>query len=129
MVHPLKLTSIAALSGLLLCQLGLIFWQRSSFDLYWPLILSFPLLFPFQGLISNKRYTYKWIGFLSLFYFCVGISELASSPELKIYASLTTFFSIALFISSIYYTRYLNVTTQKTPEQDYSKPANPDMRP
>ena len=128
MVHPLKLTSIAALSGLLLCQLGLIFWQGSSFDLYWPLILSFPLLFPFQGLISNKRYTYKWIGFLSLFYFCVGISELVSSPELKIYASLTTFFSIALFISSIYYTRYLNVTTRKSPEQAYSEPANPDRR-
>lgn len=128
MVHPLKLTCIASLSGLLLCQLGLIFWQRSSFDLYWPLILSFPLLFPFQGLISNKRYTYKWIGFLSLFYFCVGISELVSSPELKIYASLTTFFSIALFISSIYYTRYLNVTTRKIPEQTYSEPADPERR-
>ncbi len=111
MTHPLKVTCIASLSGLLLCQLGLFIWQKSDFDLYWIMILSFPLLLPFQGLIANKRYTYKWIGFLSLVYFCVGISELVSTPEMKIYALFTTFFSIAIFISSIYYARYLGVTT------------------
>jgi uncharacterized membrane protein len=110
MVHPLKFFSIAALLGLLLCQLGLFMWQQDDINLYWILILSVPLLVQMKGLILNRRYTYKWVGLLTLFYFCLGISELVSNPELKIYASLTTLFSIVLFISSIYYTRYLSVT-------------------
>ena len=109
MAHPLKMTCIASLLGLLLCQLGLLFWQKNTYNLYWLLILSLPLLIPLRGMILNRRYTYKWIGFLTLFYFCIGISELASNPELKIYALLTILFSIGLFISSIYYARYLSV--------------------
>lgn len=107
MPHPLKSTSLVALSGLLLCQLGLIFVPDNSLDLYWVLLLSLPLLLPYRGLISSRIYTYKWVGFLCLPYFCVGISELIASPELRTYAFLTTLFSTALFISSIYYTRYL----------------------
>jgi uncharacterized membrane protein len=110
MAHPLKLTCIVALTGLLLCQLGLFYWQMNNYNLYWILILSLPLLLPLQGLLSGRRYTYKWVGFLALFYICVGISELISNPQLKVYALLTILFSIALFISSIYYARYLNVT-------------------
>jgi uncharacterized membrane protein len=115
MAHPLKLTAIAALSGLLLCQLSLFFWQKSSVNYYWIVILSLPLLFPLKGMIVNRRYTYKWIGFLTLFYFSLGISELISNPDLKIYALLTTVSSIMLFISSIYYARYLNVSGQGNP--------------
>lgn len=110
MAHPLKLTCIFALTGLFLCQLGLFYWQMNSYNLYWILVLSLPLLLPLQGLLSGRRYTYKWVGFLTLFYVCVGISELVSNPQLKVYALLTILFSIALFISSIYYARYLSVT-------------------
>ena len=128
MTHPLKVTCITSLSGLLLCQLGLLIWQKSDINLYWIMILSFPLLLPFQGLITNKRYTYRWIGFLSLVYFCVGISELVSTPELKIYALFTIFLSIAIFISSIYYTRYLGVTSEGVSTRDPEDSANPDRR-
>ena len=113
MIHPLKLTCIVSLAGLLACQAGLFYWQKNADNLYWILILTLPLLIPIKGLVLSRHYTYKWIGFLTLFYFCVGISELVSNPELKIYALLTSFFSMVLFISSIYYTRYLNVTGRK----------------
>jgi uncharacterized membrane protein len=111
MVHPLKLTCILALIGLMLCQLSLFYWQKNTFNLYWILLLSLPLIIPLPGLLSSRRYTYKWIGFLTLLYFCIGISELVSNPLLKVYALLTISFSIALFISSIYYARYLSVTS------------------
>jgi len=110
MIHPLKLTCMVALAGLLLCQIGLFLWQKHPFNLYLILILSLPLLLPVKGLIENRRYTYKWVGFLTLFYFCVGISELVTNPDLKIYALLTILFSTVLFIASIYYSRYLSVT-------------------
>ena len=109
MIHPLKLICTLSLAGLLLCQLGLFIWLN-SINLYWILGLSLPLLFPIKGLIENRVYTYKWIGFLTLFYICVGVSELISNPELKIYALLTTLFSTLLFVSSIYYSRYLSIT-------------------
>ena len=111
MAHPLKLICIVALIGLLLCQLGLFYWQKNTYNLYWILILSLPLLLPLKGVILSRRYTYKWIGFLTLVYFCVGISELVSNPQLQVYAVLTILFSIVLFISSIYYSRYLSVTS------------------
>jgi uncharacterized membrane protein len=101
---------MVSLAGLLLCQLGLFLWQKHPINFYWILILSLPLLLPVKGLIENRRYTYKWIGFLTLFYICVGISELVTNPDLKIYALLTILFSTVLFIASIYYSRYLSVT-------------------
>lgn len=106
MPHPLKSSCLVALSGLLLSQLSL-FLAPDPLNPYWILLLSLPLLLPYKGLISDRLYTYKWIGFLCLFYFCAGITELVSNPELKIYALLTTIFSTVLFISSIYYSRYL----------------------
>ena len=106
MPHPLKLSCLVALGGLLLSQLSLLLTPNPLHP-YWIILLSLPLLLPYKGLISDRLYTYKWVGFLCLFYFCVGISELVSNPELKIYALLTTIFSTVLFISSIYYSRYL----------------------
>ena len=107
MPYPLKSSCLVALSGLLVCQLSLFLDSDYSIDRYWIILLSLPLLVPYKGLIGDRIYTYKWVGFLCLPYFCVGISELISNPELRIYASLTTLFSTVLFISSIYYTRYL----------------------
>jgi uncharacterized membrane protein len=60
-----------------------------------------------KGLIRDQRYTYKWVGFMALIYFCVGISELVANPELKFYGFATTISSIVFFLTSIYYVRYL----------------------
>ncbi|MCZ6487118.1 MAG: DUF2069 domain-containing protein [Gammaproteobacteria bacterium] len=109
MTHPLQLVCLTSLIGLLFCQLSLLLSMQGSFGFYWALILALPLLLPMKGLIVNRLYTYKWVGFLALFYFCVGISELFSNPALQLYAYLTTILSIVLFIASIYYTRYLRL--------------------
>ena len=111
MIHPLQLICLASLIGLLICQLSLFLSIQGSLSFYWALILSLPLLLPLKGLIVSRLYTYRWVGFLALFYFCVGISELVSNPVLQLYAYLTTMLSIVLFIASIYYTRYLSLNS------------------
>ena len=106
-MHPLKLSCLTSLVGLLICQLSLFISQSESVDFYWALVFTLPLLLPIKGLYIDRLYTYKWTGFLALFYFCIGISELVSNPDLLGYAYLTTLLSILLFITSVYYTRYL----------------------
>ncbi|MFT5502734.1 MAG: putative membrane protein [Gammaproteobacteria bacterium] len=106
-MHPLKVVSLISLAGLFFSQSTLLFVSNSDNLLIWTLILILPLLLPVKGLLRDNRYTYKWIGFLTLFYFCIGVSELVSSPAFRLYALLTLTFSIGLFLSSIYYTRYL----------------------
>lgn len=100
---------MAALAGLLITQIGLFYFADGTIDWYWVGLLTLPLFIPLRGIISDRLYTFKWIGFLTLLYFCIGISELVSNPELRTYAYLTTLFSTILFISSIYYARYLRL--------------------
>ena len=106
-IHPLKLTGLIGLIGLILSQLGLILWLVHDYRLVIACVLTLPLLFPLKGLLNDKRYTYKWVGFLTLVYISIGISESFSNPDLRLYSILTISFSILLFISSIYYSRYL----------------------
>ncbi len=107
-MHPLKLTSLIAWTGLMLCQLGLLL-PAFEISLYWSLPLIAMLLIPLRGLVLGRRYTYKWIGFLTLVYFCIGVSELMLNPALRLYALGTTLASMALFLASIYYARYLGL--------------------
>ena len=111
-MHPLK--SICLLAWLLLfaAQLGLLL-PAAGVDSYWAILLAAPLLLPLKGLIADARYTYKWLGFLTLIYFCVGISELAANPQLKLYGFVTVGASLALFLGGIYYARYLGFRGQR----------------
>ena len=107
-MHPLKLTSLLTWASLLLFQLSLL-WPSYQIDLYWVALVVFPLTLPATGLWREQRYTYKWIGFLTLIYFCIGISELVSNPELRLYALGTTLSSTILFLATVYYARFLSV--------------------
>ena len=111
-MHPLKVISILSWFSLFAFQCGLI-WPGLEVDYYWVLLLSLPLLFPLKGLLNNQLYTYRWIGYMTLVYFCVGISVLASNPLFRVYGFGTTFSSILLFLASIYYARYLGQQTQQ----------------
>ncbi len=107
-MHPLKAISLLSWLLLLGCQVSLL-WHGGDGIWWWALLLILPLLIPLPGLLREKRYTYKWIGFMSMFYFCVGISELFASPELRIYAFGTTISSLLLFLAAIYFARYLGL--------------------
>jgi uncharacterized membrane protein len=107
-LHALKI--IALLAWLLLIALqAALPWLRPAPANYWSLLLALPLLLPLRGLLVGRRYTYKWVGFLTLLYFCIGISELVSNPQLRLYGLGTTVASTLLFLSSIYYARYLRL--------------------
>ena len=82
-------------------------------DYYWVLLLTLPLLFPLKGLLNDRLYTYRWIGYMTLIYFCVGVSELVSNPMLRMYGFATTIASTSLFIASIYYARYLGIKARQ----------------
>ena len=105
-MHSLKIISLFSWAALLVFQIALP-WMNDPTANYWLLLLALPLLVPFRGLLGDRRYTYKWIGFLTLLYFCIGISELVSNPQLRIYGFGTSVASMLLFLASIYYARYL----------------------
>jgi uncharacterized membrane protein len=105
-VHFLKATSLLSWLILAISQLALP-WLAPAPANYWMLLLVLPLLIPLRGLVRDQRYTYKWIGFLTLIYFCIGISELVMNAQLRLYGFATTIASLLLFLASIYYARYL----------------------
>ena len=107
-MHSLKLISLLSWATLISLQMALP-WMMQPEGSLWLLLLVLPLLIPLKGLLSNQRYTYKWIGFLTLLYFCIGISELVSNPQLRSYGVGTSVASMLLFLSSIYYARYLGL--------------------
>jgi uncharacterized membrane protein len=107
-MHSLKLISLLSWTILITLQMAL-HWMMQPEGSLWLLLLVLPLLIPLKGLLSNQRYTYKWIGFLTLLYFCIGISELVSNPQLRSYGVGTSVASMLLFLASIYYARYLGL--------------------
>lgn len=107
--HPLKLISLMSLSVLILCQIALVTQLQHQYKYLFAAILIIPLIIPIRGLWQDKRYTFKWVGFLTLFYFSIGVSEGFASPDNRLYSILTIIFSSLLFLGSIYYSRYLRV--------------------
>ncbi len=111
-MHPLKAISLLSWFSLLAFQLYLL-WPGHGIDYYWVLLLAIPLLFPVKGLLFDRRYTYRWVGFMTMAYFCIGISELVSNPQLRFYGFGTTIFSTTLYLSAIYYARLLGLQAKR----------------
>lgn len=112
-MHPLKIICLLSWISLLAFQLSL-FLPGSGVNVYWATLLVVALLLPGRGLISARRYTYKWIGFMTMVYFSIGISELVSNPALRVYGFGTTISSMTLFLASIYFARYLGLQARNS---------------
>ncbi len=112
-LHPLKIISLLSWISLLAFQLSL-FLPESGVSYYWAGLMVFALLLPGRGLFATQRYTYKWVGFMTMAYFCIGISELVSNPALRVYGFGTTISSMLLFLASIYFARYLGVQARNS---------------
>jgi len=105
-MHPLKLLTLATLSILILNQLSLALDGQH----YWlAALLTLPLLLPFNGLWKDRRYTYKWTGFLPMLYFSIGVSEVFIESATRYYGAVNVLASGVLFLSCIYYSRYLKI--------------------
>jgi len=106
--HPLNFISLTALIGQILNQLSLLLWVEGNIRYVLAPLFMLPLLIPLYGLLKDKLYTYRWTGFLTMLYFMIGVSEAFSNSALRIYAVLTLILTLALFLSVMYYSRYLS---------------------
>lgn len=111
-MHILKTISLLSWLSMLAFQLYLLL-PANDVHYYWVMLAAVPLLFPIRGLITDHRYTYRWVGFMTLVYFCIGISELVANPQLRVYGLGTTISSTLLFLSAIYYARYLGLRARR----------------
>ncbi len=106
-MHPLKIFTLLSLLVLILNQLSL-FFSNATGDQWWlASLLTLPLLLPVKGLWSDRLYTYKWTGFLPMLYFFIGVSEAFVASENGLYGKINILASGVLFLSSMYYSRYL----------------------
>lgn len=85
---PVYRLGLAAWAGLILLQLAWHGWLAPPTQLSTALVLAItvlPLLLPLTAL-RNVRRALLWVGILSLFYFCHGISEAWSSADTRVLA-------------------------------------------
>ena len=64
-----------------------------------------PLLFPLRGLLHGRTYTHAWTSFLALFYFVLGVDNIAAAQAPPWLAWLELFLSLTLFIGCLSYVR------------------------
>ncbi len=103
--------------GLLLLIVNWFTWLAPTEQVPRALVLSalaIPLLFPLRGIVHARRYTHQWIGFLSLFYFIIGVDVWYNQQALEQYLGMSmVIFSLLLLLGSSLYARY----TPTPPEQ------------
>lgn len=107
-----QLTRLASLTGyfglLILLTLWFTVLAPSSHLPVVVMLMVFvgPLLFPLRGLLHGKPYTHAWTSMLTLLYFTHGVIEAWSNNAERGYALLEVFFSVLLFLGSMFYARY-----------------------
>ena len=62
-----------------------------------------PLLIPLRGLLHGKLYTHRWVTFLALFYFTLGVDVAYTNAAERLYGLLEIFFSLCLFFGAVFY--------------------------
>ncbi len=94
--------------GLLILLVAWFTWLSPS--LYYPvvmvlLVMVTPLLLPLRGLLHGRPRSYIWAGFLALYYFALGVAEVAAGEEPTLLAWLEVLLSLGLFGGAMAYIR------------------------
>ena len=69
-------------------------------------LLVAPLLIPMRGLLHGRRYTHGWVGFLSLFYFALGVDVAFNDRAERLYGLLEVALTASLFLGCTLYLRH-----------------------
>ncbi len=93
------------LFGIITTQAFVIF--SSPNNLIWPIFVLFMALLPISGFWQNKRYTFQWTGFLSLFFLCVGVSEFFVIATPQSFSFVLLISSVALYFGVVFHAKQL----------------------
>lgn len=109
MIRLCRITTLTSYFGLFFLLIAWISWLSPPRILPTALvllILAGPLLFPLRGILQGKPYTHIWASFIALFYFAVGIYNVAGGDMDKPWlAWLEILFSVLLFLGTLLYAR------------------------
>jgi uncharacterized membrane protein len=111
--HVVSLSSYFGLFGLLVLWFS---WLEPAAGLPVSFVLIFlvgPLLFPLRGLLYGRLYTHAWVSFLALFYFTVGVFNLAGTMQQPWLAWAAIGLSLLLFLGTVFYVRTHAQTQRK----------------
>jgi uncharacterized membrane protein len=112
-----RVLTLVGYFGLLLLIVNWFTWMAPPVQVPRSLILAalaIPLLFPLRGILHARRYTHQWIGFLSMFYFIIGVDVWFNQQNIeRMLGICMVIFSLMLLAGSSMYSRY----TPTPPEQ------------
>lgn len=97
--------SWCGLIGILLSQ-TIVVIQQPQIPLWSSFVLILALL-PIKGFIQNKRYTFQWSGFLSLFFLCVGVSRFFEEANHESLAMIFLCSSVVLYFGVVFHAKKL----------------------
>lgn len=108
MIRLARITTLAGYFGLFILLMIWKTWLAPS--AHYPvslvlIVLVGPLLLPLRGLLHGRPYTHAWTSFLALFYFVIGVDDIAGGTPEKLLAWLEVILSITLFTGCLAYVR------------------------
>ncbi len=109
MTRLARIASLAGYFGLFFLLIAWTTWLSPPEQLPVALVLLLlvgPLLFPLRGLLHARPYTHAWTSFMALFYFAIGVFNVAGDMEKPWLAWLQIGFSILLFCGTVLYARF-----------------------
>lgn len=108
MIRLARIVTLASYFGLFILLMSWKTWLAPS--PHYPvslvlIVLVGPLLFPLRGLVHGRPYTHAWTSFLALFYFVIGVDDVAGGTTQYLLAWSEVFLSITLFTGCLAYAR------------------------
>ena len=108
MIRLARIMTLSSYFGLLILLLAWSIWlaphPRYPVSLVL-IVLVGPLMLPLRGLLHARPYTHAWTSFLALYYFILGVDDIAAGAPLVL-AWLELILSVLLFTGSVLYTRF-----------------------